>query len=92
MLSNIIVCVHVFKTDIRDLNKILLKTKDTIMEEKSFEVMYARLESISKEIQGENLTLDEVHVLYKEGISLSEKCIAHIDALKKEVENGKRQG
>lgn len=62
------------------------------MEEINFEVMYKRLESISKDIQGENLTLDEVHVLYKEGITLSEKCIEHIDGLKREVENGNKQG
>jgi exodeoxyribonuclease VII small subunit len=62
------------------------------MEQMNFEAMYTRLESIAKEIQGETLTLDAVHMLYTEGMNISEKCLAHIDELKRKIEIGKTHG
>jgi|APFre7841882630_1041343.scaffolds.fasta_scaffold502199_1 exodeoxyribonuclease VII small subunit len=59
------------------------------MDNMNFEAMYARLEIIAKDIQNESLSLDAVHKLYTEGMSISKKCIAYIEELKREVEIAK---
>ena len=51
-----------------------------------FEVLYARLETISQQLEAGGLTLEGSVALYEEGMALAQRCQALLGAVEQRIE------
>ncbi len=51
-----------------------------------FEAVYSRLDAVAKRLEEGGLTLDETLVLYEQGIALSRRAQALLDAAEQRIE------
>lgn len=61
------------------------------LQEERFEVLFARLEAVSQQLETGGLTLDESLALYEEGMRLAQRCQALLGAVEQRIET-LRQG
>ncbi|MFA7249174.1 MAG: exodeoxyribonuclease VII small subunit [Dehalococcoidia bacterium] len=59
--------------------------------EEGFETLFARLESVSQQLEAGGLTLEQSLALYEEGMRLSQRCQALLGAVEQRIET-LRQG
>ena len=55
-------------------------------EDDSFEAIYTRLEGVTKRLEEGGLTLDQTLALYEQGIALSRRAQALLDAAEQRIE------
>lgn len=57
-----------------------------------FEAVYARLEGVTKRLEEGGLTLDQTLALYEQGIALSRRAQALLDAAEQRIETLRQGG
>lgn len=60
--------------------------------ELSYEEAFAKLEKILESLEGEDLPLEESLLLYEQGVKLSERCTALLDAAELRVRQWQGDG
>ncbi|MSQ30099.1 MAG: exodeoxyribonuclease VII small subunit [Dehalococcoidia bacterium] len=58
----------------------------TFGEDDAFEAIYTRLEGVTKRLEEGGLTLDQTLALYEQGIALSRRAQALLDAAEQHIE------
>ncbi len=56
------------------------------LSDEGFEVLYARLESVSQQLEAGGLTLDQSLALYEEGMALAQRCQALLGEVEQRIE------
>ena len=63
-----------------------LDLQDADLADAGFEVLYARLETISQQLEAGGLTLEGSVALYEEGIRLAQRCQSLLAAVEQRIE------